>query len=273
MMPKFWISVLFIFLTSCVQNNPTHEIQIQNAQNELICLQLDEQEDAVDKKLAVIQHGLASNMEHPAVQATKKAFLDKGYSVITFDNRNSLGKSDGQVTDGRLSTYEEDLNTVVNWAKTQDFYGRPFVLAGHSLGGASVLRYAAEHPDEVESLILITPVVSGQKWEESCMANMPDFCRKWKEKGEYEYRNAVIPYAVLEEAKSYDALKFASKIQSDVLLITSDNDRVIAPKDVKELNQAFIVPQKLEVIEHAGHNFIGTQNQQDLYQSVIRFLR
>lgn len=272
MMPKFWISVLFIFLTSCVQNNPTHEIQIRNAQNELICLQLDEQEDAVDKRLAVVQHGLASNMEHPAVQATKKAFLDKGYSVITFDNRNSLGKSDGQVVNGRLSTYEEDLDTVVNWVKNQNFYGGRLVLAGHSLGGASVLRYAAEHPDEVETLVLITPVVSGQKWEESCMANMPDFCGKWKEKGEYEYRNAVIPYAVVEEAKSYDAIKFASKIQSDVLLIAADNDRVIAPKDVKELSETFVVPQKLEIIEQAGHNFTGKQNRQDLYQTIIQFL-
>lgn len=272
MMPKFWIGVLFIFLTACVQKKLPQEVWIQNAHNESIYLQVDEQEHVADKKSVIIQHGLASDMEHPVIQTVKKAFLDKGYSVITFDSRNAMGKSDGQVANGRLSTYEEDLDTVVNWVKNQNFYGGRLVLAGHSLGGASVLRYAAEHPDEVETLVLITPVVSGQKWEESCMANMPDFCGKWKEEGEYEYRNAVIPYAVVEEAKSYDALKFAPKIQSEVLLITTDNDRVIVPKDVKELSETFAVPQKLEIIKQAGHNFTGKQSRQDLYQTIVQFL-
>ncbi|MFR1031633.1 MAG: hypothetical protein ACLSE6_03540 [Alphaproteobacteria bacterium] len=36
------------------------------------------------------QHGLASNMEHPAVQTAKQAFLDKGYLFINFDSRHSL---------------------------------------------------------------------------------------------------------------------------------------------------------------------------------------
>lgn len=120
-MKKLYISLFLLLLASCSENNRPQEIWIKNADNESIYLQLSGNKDTDSPHLAIIQHGLASNMEHPAVQTAKQAFLDKGYLVITFDSRHSLGKSDGKVINVRLETFENDLETVINWAKNKNF--------------------------------------------------------------------------------------------------------------------------------------------------------
>lgn len=261
-----------LFLAACAGSGQPREVWLQNAQSETIYLQIDGYETADSGKLAVIQHGLASSFAHPAVQAAKQAFLDNGYLVITFDSRYSLGKSDGSVIDVRLSTFEDDLKTVLAWAKKQDFYGEPFALAGHSLGGASVLQYAAQNPALVAKVVPITPVVSGKRWEAGCLAYMPDFCKNWKKNGFYNYQTEVIPYAVVEEAMSYDAVRAAKDIRAQTLLITVADDHVIVPQDVKDLYQALGADKSLGVVSAGGHNFKTEQSRQDLYHLIAEFL-
>lgn len=270
---RFCIAVL-VLLTACAKESlPPKEAWIKDAREEPVYLRVDGLENAGNEKLAIIQHGLASNMEHPAVQTAKKAFLDNGYVVVTFDARYSLGKSGNDVSKVRLQTFEEDLKMVVDWAGKQKFYHEPFALAGHSLGGAAVLLYAAENPAKVGQLVPITPVVSGRRWEDSCMVNMTDFCKNWKKNGFYNYQTAVIPYAVVEEAKSYDALKLAGGIKADTLLVTAEDDNVIRPRDVEELYKALPGQKSFEIVPQSGHNFQTGQNRQDLYKAIAGFLQ
>lgn len=271
-MRKFYSAILILVLAAC-SSQPPQEAQIENSKHEPIYLQISGQQTAEKDKLAIIQHGLASNMAHPAVQAAKQAFINNGYLVITFDSRYSLGKSGGGVANVRLSTFVDDLQTVIDWAKKQNFYAEPLALAGHSLGGASVLQYAAAHPEQVGLLVPITPVVSGQKWENSCMANMTDFCTDWKNNRFYNYESVVIPYQVVEEAKTYDALQLAGSITADTLLITAAHDMVITPEDVKELYNVMPGQKRLAVVPNSGHNFETLQNQKDLYKFIVDFLQ
>ncbi len=272
MRQKFY-PLLLVFLLAACSSQPPKETQIENARHEQIYLQIGGQQTAKDGKLAIIQHGLASNMTHPAVQAAKQAFIDNGYLVITFDSRYSLGKSGGGVADVRLGTFVDDLQTVVDWARKQDFYTEPLALAGHSLGGAAVLQYAAKYPAQVGILVPITPVVSGQKWEDACMTYMSDFCRKWKKDGTYRYQNEDISYQTLEDAKNFDALKLAPKITADVLLVGAQNDIIIAPQDIRELYASFPGKKQLAEILQSGHNFEDARNQKDLSNAIGNFLQ
>lgn len=271
-MKRLYAVLFLLFLAACSEELRPQEVWIRNSQGESIYLQISGYEHNASKKLAIIQHGLASNMEHPAVQVAKKAFLDRGYVVITFDSRYSLGKSSGEVINVRLSTFENDLQTVLNWVRKQEFYHEPFSLAGHSLGGASVIRYAADNSSLIDSVIAITPVVSGKKWEESCMANMPDFCKKWKEKGIYDYQAEIIPYAVVEDAKTYDAFQEAANIKAKVLLIATEDDNIIAPQDIKTFYRHLGIPKTLGEVSEGGHNFTTEQSRRELYDVIEKFL-
>lgn len=272
-MKKFYILILLIFTISCNISSYPANLWISNTQNEQLYVSIDGMNNISHHKLAILQHGLASNMNHVAIQTAKKAFLDNHYVVITFDSRHSLGKSDNEVEKVRLQTFYEDLQTVVNWAKTQKFYQEPFALAGHSLGGASVLMFAAQYPDKVSTLIPITPVISGDLWEKSCMKNMTDFCHEWKQNEFYQYtdlksrKTVNIPYAVITDSKNYNAQKIAPQIKAKTLLIGAQNDIITDEKDFPDL----VNGNKL-VINSSGHNFENIQNQNDLYQAITAFL-
>ena len=270
-MKNFCMFVVFLLVTGCSPDAPQTEFWIKNSQGEPIYLQVDGAEDSGHKKLAIIQHGLASNMEHPAVQAARKAFRAKGYVVVMFDSRYSMGKSGRGVINARLSTFEDDLQTVIAWAKKQNFYHEPFALAGHSLGGASVLAYAAAYPAQVAYLVPITPVISGQRWEDFCLSNL-SFCRDWKKNGFYVYDGEQISYQVVETAKTYDALALSGRIKADVLLIAAEKDAVVKSEDVEDLYHALQTNKRLAVVPEGGHNFESRQYQQRLYKDILDFL-
>ena len=115
-------SLLLVFLLWCCSQPPAvKETTITTPQNETLFVTAEGLGNAGSHKLAFIQHGLASNQQHQAVLAAKKAFLANGYVVVTFDSRHSLGKSSRDVENTRISTFAEDLSNVINWAAEQDF--------------------------------------------------------------------------------------------------------------------------------------------------------
>ena len=279
MLKKIVIIFFCFFITSCSTFYQSDELWIKNAQNENIYVKVDGLNNISHHKLAILQHGLASNMQHQAIQMAKQAFLDHNYVVIMFDSRYSLGNSGNNVEKVSLTTFEEDLQTVINWAKTQPFYSQPFALAGHSLGGASVLQYSAKKPSDVAVLLPITPVISGDLWEENCMANLTEFCRQWKQKGTYKYtdennhKTAVISYDVVTDSKNFNAYQLAPYITAQTLLIAAENDIIINPNDINELSQLFPVQTRVNVISDSGHNFEKWQNQYELYSAMTTFLK
>lgn len=278
-MKKFYVIVCLILAVSCAYLGKSREEWIKNAQNETLYVKIDGVDNAAHKKLVFIQHGLASNMEHQAVQAAKKAFLDSNYTVVTFDDRYSLGKSGNEVEFASLESFEKDLETVISWAKKQSFYSEPFALVGHSLGGASVLQYGADHPKQVSLLVPITPVISGELWEKSCMTNMEEFCKAWQQHGSFEYidqknqKKAIIPYKVVTESKSFNAYTLAPKITAKTLVIAGEKDIVIGTDEVKNLTTKLSKDSKAVVISGSGHNFENRQNQADLYKTIKGFIR
>lgn len=278
MMRKITLLLAFL-LWSCSQPQTAKEVMIVTPQNEKLSVTVEGESNAANHKLAFIQHGLASNQEHQAVQAAKKAFLAEGYVVVTFDSRHSLGKSGKDVEKARIATFAEDLNNVVAWAAAQDFYSEPFALAGHSLGGASAWTYAVRNPQKVSRLVGIAPIVSGKAWEASCFKNMPAFCRKWKSDGAYAYQtpdgkdNALISYQTLEDAKSFDALVEAGNLTALTLLVAADNDTVVPPQDVRRLYSRLPVPKYMAIIADSSHNFVSSKNQDDLAAAIGSFLK
>lgn len=277
-MKKIYLIIFILFINACTNFNSSTETWIKNIHDENIYIKVDGLENTKYHRLAILQHGLASNMEHNAIQMAKKAFIDNHYVVISFDSRYSLGKGNNDVEKVKLSTFIEDLKTVANWAKKQPFYNEPFALAGHSLGGASVIEFSAQYPEQIDILIPITPVISGQLWEKSCMANLADFCRQWKHNGSYSYtdednhKTAIIPYSVVASCNTYNANILAPSIKAKTLLIAAEKDIIINPNDLQKLSSAFS-KATTTVIKSAGHNFNDRQNQTDLYKAITLFLK
>ncbi len=94
------------------------------------------------------------------------ALFSKTHKVIRYDVRG-FGKSD--IATSEFSNYS-DLHTLLEYLRVESAS-----LLGNSMGGRIALDFAVEHPNEVQSLILVSPGVSGYKPSD------PEEERLWKE--------------------------------------------------------------------------------------------
>lgn len=96
------------------------------------------------------------------------AALPPELPLITYDQRG-FGDSSGEP--GVPFSHADDLLTLLEALDV-----RRADLCGMSLGGATVLNFALNHPDRVRRLVLVSPLMVGWSWTQ-------DWIERWKEIG------------------------------------------------------------------------------------------
>lgn len=122
-----------------------HEIRVSSTP--LIRLSAIDVSPERPQRTIVFIHGFGGKAEQWQYQMQKFAMDNR---VIALDMRGH-GLSDKPATDYDMPRIQLDLETALTQLKVST----PFVLVGHSFGGAVVTDYALNHPDHVEKLILI----------------------------------------------------------------------------------------------------------------------
>lgn len=212
--------------------------------------------------LVFIMHGLGGNKEQPHIQTFAKAFARYGFTVVRFDTTNTFGESEGRYEDATITSYYEDLEDVIGWARGQEWFEEPFALAGHSLGGISIALYAERHPERISLLAPISPVVSGILGIEYKEKHDPDRLAQWRETGWKEEESVStpglikrLPWSHMEDRLTYDLLPDAHKLAMPVLLIVGDKDDSTPPEHIELLYEALPGPKQLHIISNAPHTF------------------
>jgi len=90
---------------------------IKNRKDQKIAVLIEKPEHP--KGLVFVMHGLSGFKEQPHIEAYANAFFENGYTAIRFDTTNTFGESDGNYEDATTTNYYEDLEDVINWAKSQ----------------------------------------------------------------------------------------------------------------------------------------------------------
>lgn len=104
----------------------------------------------------VLVHGLSATRRH-VVQGSR-ALIKRGYTLVAYDARGH-GASD-PAPDPASYEYADlvaDLEAVIDHTELD----RP-ALVGSSMGAATVMTYALEHPGRVPALVQITPAYTGE---------------------------------------------------------------------------------------------------------------
>jgi len=122
-----------------------HEIRISS--NPLVRLSAIDVSPESPKRTIVFIHGFGGKAEQWGYQMQKFAMDNR---VIALDIRGH-GLSDKPSTGYDMPRIQLDLETALAQLKVST----PFILIGHSFGGAIVTEYALNHPDHIEKLILI----------------------------------------------------------------------------------------------------------------------
>lgn len=226
--------------------------------------------------LVFIMHGLGGFKEQKHIRLYTETFLEKGYTVVTFDTRNTIGESEGAMEDATISSYVADLEDVIQWASTQSWYHEPFVLAGHSAGSFSILLYAENHPEKVKALAPTSTVVNGKM---SVDAFPKDILSKWKATGLWEKESTSKPgvmkrikYAYIEDKLQYDILEQANKLTMPVLLIVGDKDFATPLKHHELLLEKLPGKKELHVIKGAEHTFREPRHLEEIKSIFQRWI-
>jgi len=214
--------------------------------------------------LAVVQHGLGSYKEQPSMQEVANTFYNNNYTVINFDATNSVGESGGKYEDATMQKHYEDLVDVITWSKNQEWYKEPFVLAGQSMGGYAVVRYAEEFPKEVKAIFSYAGSISGKLSFETKEKFEPEKLKEWKETGWISRVSKSkpglvkrLPWSHMEERLNHDLIPKAGNIICPILIIVGDQDDACPEEVQKVLLEAIpeSISKEMHIILGAPHTF------------------
>jgi pimeloyl-ACP methyl ester carboxylesterase len=175
--------------------------------------------------LAFIMHGLGGFKEQPHIQTIARAFQNNGFTVIRFDTTSSAA----------LNFYQ-DLEDIIEWAGTQNFYKEPFWLAGHSLGGIAAALYAQQHPEKVVALAPLSTVVAGK----------------------------LVAQNRRQDLAPYDLVPKAGKLVMPVLLVVGSEDSVTPLAHQEILYRILPGKKELRTISGAPHTFSEERHLREL---------
>ena len=248
---------------------------IKNRKGLKMAVVVDESENP--KGLVFLMHGFLGFKEQPVVLEAEKIFKENNFTTVSFDATNSLGKSDGKMEDGTMTGYFEDLEDVINWAKSQKFYSEPFFLVGHSLGGYCVANYAVKNKN-VKSLVLLCPVVSGELFQQT--NDIKEILGEWKETGMRVWNSRRNPgvikkssYRFIEDGVNHDLLKTAQDIECPVLMIGGDVDEVIPSEHQKMLFDKIEGRKEMHIIKNGDHVLESQENLEEIRNIINNWIK
>ncbi len=222
-------------------------------------------------KLAFVMHGLGGNKEQTHIRAMIEAFLESGFTVVSFDTVHTFGESKGgSYEDATVTNYYADLEDVISWASSQKWYSEPFVLCGHSLGGISTALFTENHFEKVMGLAPISTVVSGKL---SAEINV-DELEKWKKEGilvtmSYDgKREKRLKWSHMVDRLKYDLLPKAGELTMPVLMIVGEHDESTPLKHQQILYDVLSGKKELHIIKGAPHTFYETDEREEVKELV-----
>lgn len=114
-----------------------------------------------DSALIVVIHGGPGSDYRYLLNC--KEFANHGYRVVFYDQRGSglSQRFPGESYNSVLIMYDE-LDAVINYYKKKP--NQKVFLLGHSWGGILATGFAANHPDQINGLIICEP--GGLKWQD-----------------------------------------------------------------------------------------------------------
>jgi len=227
---------------------------IKNRQNQKMAVVTEKTNSP--KGLVFITHGLGDSKDSPHIKKIARCFQNNHYNVVRFDTTNTFGESDGQFEDANLSTYYQDLEDLIAWSKSQDFYQEPFVLCGHSLGAAASAFYAERYPRKIKGLAPISTVINAELSQQNYS---PEELANWKKTGwlteDWDGQKIRLKWSYMQAKKKYDLLKRVHKLTMPVLMVVGELDDSTGPKQQKILFTKLPGRKEFHIIKAAPHTF------------------
>jgi 3-oxoadipate enol-lactonase len=197
----------------------------------------------------VLLHGLTATRRY--VTHGSKLLTRRGYRTIAYDAR---GHGESGAPDDPAAYEYADLAADLH-ALLDDLEIERAVLAGNSMGAATAMRFAIEHPERVSALIQITPAYGGERGE----ADMDE----WKALADGLEDGGVEGFlAAYDPPVSGEFRETVMKFTRQRLERHRDLDAVVAALRVVPGSQAFDGLEALQAVD-APTLVVGSRDEAD----------
>lgn len=245
-------------------------------------------------KGVVLVHGATVPMWNWDQQV--RALTDAGFRVLSYD-QFGRGYSDRPDVRYDQELYERQLLELVDKLGLT----APFDLIGLSLGGGTAVNFTARHPERVDKLVLISPVINNFKVPSffaipilgeflarlagirviakrfaSLVENHPEsekYTRLFMEQTTYKgfQRSMVSMLSNDAFGDYYPAYQTVGKQNREVLLIRGTGDTEFTPQMIDDI-QSRIPRLTFKPVEGAGHGIVF-QKPETVNKLIINFLQ
>jgi esterase len=244
-------------------------------------------------KPVVILHGLLGISDNWV--AFSRRLADEGFRIFIPDQRNH-----GQSPHHPVFNYYALTDDLVEFFETHHLK-KPVIL-GHSMGGKVAMRYALEHPDMVDRLIVVDtsmrsyyrfnyhlklidamlavdfslaktrPEVEQALREKISDERLVQFLMKnlyWKEKNKLGWRPNL--QAISNQVDSmYDGVFYSVKFERPALFIRGGQSDYVLEEDIPVILQNF--PNAIVKTIETGTHWVHADEPEEFYRLVSEFL-
>ena len=249
------------------------KIFIKNRKNKNISVVVEKADNQIG--LAFVMHGLGDSKDSDHIRTFVNCFLDNNYTVVSFDTTNTFGESEGVFEDANITNYYEDFEDVINWTKKQDFFQKPFILCGHSLGAICSAFYAENNPEEIKSLAPFSTVINA---ELSRQTYSKEELIDWEKTGwlteDWGAQGKIrLKWSYMKEKEKYDLLKRVNNLTMPVLMIVGELDNCTPPEQQKVLFDKLPGKKEMHIIEKAPHTFRTKNHLNEIYKIIDNWIK
>lgn len=198
---------------------------------------------------AVFAHCFTCSKDIFAAKRISQRLASAGIAVLRFDF-TGLGHSKGEFANTHFSSNVEDLRLAADFLGQQ---GNPVsLLVGHSLGGAAVLKVAAQIPT-----IKAVVTIGAPSNPEHVAANFGCQIDEIREKGEASVslsgRDFTIKSAFLDDIASAKLLHAISNLKKALLVMHAPLDETVSIDNAAEIFTAAKHPKSFVTLDDANH--------------------
>lgn len=178
-----------------------------------------------------------------------QALVEQGFAVLRFDF-TGLGESEGAFVDTTFSSNVHDLLAAAKYLTRE--HRAPAVLIGHSLGGAAVLRAAAQLASVQAVATIAAPADPGH-----VRKLLGDSAERIRQNGSGEVRLAGRPFTIgrefLDDLERDDWQQVIHNLRVPLLIFHSPVDETVSIENAQLIYESAMHPKSFVSLEDADH--------------------
>lgn len=227
---------------------PTERISFIGHSGEKLAARLDMPEGP-HLATALFAHCFTCSKDIPAARRIAARLATMGVAVLRFDF-TGLGHSEGEFSNTHFSSNVEDLSAAAEFLKARGM--EPSLLIGHSLGGAAVLRAAAEIAS-VKAIVTLGAPFDPEHVTHNFGDALEDISTLGQAKVNLGGRPFTIKKSFVDDVAAQNLAPFIGSLKKALLVMHAPLDDIVSIDNASEIFLAAKHPKSFVTLDNADH--------------------